>query len=235
MVVDSPRARSTVNHSNLPQDTRDLLEAAELKAQMILEECERHSHWLEELACEAGVDPYDIGFSPGRPALEAARSLARTCQPKAAAYLFESAAQVYWQQVLAPDVQAFVEQLDSLWHWAYGKFELRWSIPEDTKRSWRIWALQSRASAAATQVSQPAEALGKKGMPLRIRPRKARRGYRHEVRAWMKKEGIATVQVAAERLNVGYDILKSIMSDRGNKRYGNDTLAFVLEKIGFKE
>ncbi len=42
---------------------------------------------------------------------------------------------------------------------------------------------------------------------------------------------IRTVPEAASRLGFGYDILKSIMSDRGKKRYGDDTLNRVLTQI----
>lgn len=59
----------------------------------------------------------------------------------------------------------------------------------------------------------------------------ARRGYNTEVRAWMKKNNIPSVEVAARRLGVGYDTLKAIMSDKGRGRYGAETLAEVLQKI----
>jgi hypothetical protein len=63
-------------------------------------------------------------------------------------------------------------------------------------------------------------------------PRKDRRGYRSEVRAWMKRRTIPSVERAARELGVSESTLKSIMSNRGEKRYGDDTLAAVLKKIG---
>lgn len=55
-----------------------------------------------------------------------------------------------------------------------------------------------------------------------------RRGYREEVLAWMKREGLENVAQAAARLHVSKSTLKSIMSSRGTLRYGPDTLQRVL-------
>ena len=62
-----------------------------------------------------------------------------------------------------------------------------------------------------------------------------RRGYRVEVRQWMKDEGLATNAAAARRLGLSTSGLKSIMSSKGEKRYGDETLTRVLKDIGFKE
>lgn len=61
-----------------------------------------------------------------------------------------------------------------------------------------------------------------------------RRGYRLEVQAWMKSIGIESQKQAAKRLGVSIDVLKSIMSDKGERRYSKETLATVLGKIGLK-
>jgi hypothetical protein len=58
-----------------------------------------------------------------------------------------------------------------------------------------------------------------------------RRGYRAEVKKWMKDKGLRSIPDAAERLCVGLDSLKSIMSSKGEKRYGDELLKTVLEKI----
>jgi hypothetical protein len=58
-----------------------------------------------------------------------------------------------------------------------------------------------------------------------------RRGYRQEVRAWMKHIGIQSQKQAARRLGVSIDVLKSIMSDKGRARYSQDTLEQVLKGI----
>ena len=52
-----------------------------------------------------------------------------------------------------------------------------------------------------------------------------RRGYRTEVRAWMDAEEIATIEEAAKKLAVSLTTLKSIMSDKGEARYGEDHLS----------
>ena len=59
-----------------------------------------------------------------------------------------------------------------------------------------------------------------------------RRGYRAEVREWMRAQGLRTNPEAASRLGVSVDILKSIMSSKGQKRYSDHTLQTVLKKIG---
>jgi hypothetical protein len=59
-----------------------------------------------------------------------------------------------------------------------------------------------------------------------------RQGYRTEVRKWMKDKQVKTIEDAAKRLHIGSSTLKSIMTSRGKKRYGEQTLKDVLEKIG---
>jgi hypothetical protein len=61
---------------------------------------------------------------------------------------------------------------------------------------------------------------------------KTRRGYRQEITAWMKSEGIKTQSEAAKRLAVSLDILKTIMSDQGKLRCSEETLNSVLKKTG---
>jgi hypothetical protein len=58
-----------------------------------------------------------------------------------------------------------------------------------------------------------------------------RRGYRTEVRQWMRDKGINTIPDAASRLAVGPDTLKSIMSSKGKRRFSDRTLQEVLKKI----
>ena len=66
-------------------------------------------------------------------------------------------------------------------------------------------------------------------------PAAARRGYRIEIQKWMKSKGLKTTEEAARSLGVGLFTLKSIMSEKGKKRYGDATLTAVLKKIGHKE
>ena len=62
-----------------------------------------------------------------------------------------------------------------------------------------------------------------------------RKGYKAEVRQWMKRKKVETVDDAAAHLGVSVDVLKSIMSDKGKPRYGKETLESVLKKIGYKK
>jgi hypothetical protein len=63
------------------------------------------------------------------------------------------------------------------------------------------------------------------------KPTGKRKGYRTEVRAWMKRNGIKTIPEAGKVLAISDSTLKSIMSDEGNARYGEDTLKRVLGQI----
>jgi hypothetical protein len=51
----------------------------------------------------------------------------------------------------------------------------------------------------------------------------------------MKRKKVDKLDDAAAKLGVSVDVLKSIMSDKGKRRYGPETLHSVLEKIGHKE
>ena len=61
-----------------------------------------------------------------------------------------------------------------------------------------------------------------------------RRGYRTDVRKWMKVEQIPTVAIAAKRIGISQSALKSMMSARGKPRYGEATLTRILGIIGYK-
>lgn len=63
---------------------------------------------------------------------------------------------------------------------------------------------------------------------------KCRRGYRAELRTWMKQTDIENLEQAARKLGVGITALKSIMSSKGRLRCGTQTLEEVLTKIGIK-
>lgn len=215
-----------MDHSKLPQTARDLIEAAEIEAQSIFDTCIKDCSSLREQAYESGFDPFDIGFSPGRPALEAARALAKECPIRAAGHLFHATALVYWQYVLKPDVTIFVTNLETIWQSAHQRFGLNFKMPEEVKRNWRVWALRERAAHSSTKPELPRA--GPRATPA------PRRGYRGEVREWMKRKELKSVADAAKRLGVGPDTLKSIMSSKGRKRYADDTLADVLRQISKK-
>ena len=91
-----------------------------------------------------------------------------------------------------------------------------------TKRA-RHWVMEAYGRLAAMNAQAPSTVVA------------IRRGYRAEVRAWMKREGISSVQKAAKKLAVSDSTLKSIMSNRGDVRYSPETLAEILAKIGYHE
>ena len=63
-------------------------------------------------------------------------------------------------------------------------------------------------------------------------PAQSRRGYRCEIRQWMKSKQIHSVKDAARKLGVSDSALKSMMTDKGEKKYSDETLRRVLEEIG---
>jgi len=62
-----------------------------------------------------------------------------------------------------------------------------------------------------------------------------RNAYRLEVREWMQRQGLTTLEQASKKLAVGLSTLKSIMSDKGSPRYSTRTLEMVLSKIGHRQ
>jgi transcriptional regulator with XRE-family HTH domain len=48
----------------------------------------------------------------------------------------------------------------------------------------------------------------------------------------MKRKQLRSVQDAARKLGISDSTLKSIMSDKGEKKYSDETLRRVLEEIG---
>jgi len=68
----------------------------------------------------------------------------------------------------------------------------------------------------------------------RRKPPAPRRGYRSEIRQWMDRRNLRNNAQAARELTVSVSLLKSIMSAKGKKRYSDETLKRVLEKIRIK-
>lgn len=92
-------------------------------------------------------------------------------------------------------------------------------------------AFESETAAALTVAGKPEdESSGQDAGPA-----VTRRGYRSEIRAYMKKKELATNMQAARHFGVGVDTLKSIMSSKGKPRFSEGTLNGVLKKIGYKE
>jgi hypothetical protein len=119
----------------------------------------------------------------------------------------------------------------------YGKSECKGALAEmrtEAERlAWISLGKQLGSAQAGVAVSNPEQPQA--GADSGIAPdkvtRAVRRGYRKEVREWMRIKELKTIPDAAKRLGVGVDTLKSIMTDKGDKRYGDDTLKSVLEKI----
>jgi len=82
----------------------------------------------------------------------------------------------------------------------------------------------------ATQVTaRVTEVIAPTHFPVKLRPQ---RGYRLQIRAWMKDHDISSVKVAANRLAVSESVLKSIMTTKGKIRHSYETLQKVLKAIG---
>jgi hypothetical protein len=58
------------------------------------------------------------------------------------------------------------------------------------------------------------------------------RGYRQNVREWMARKELKTLEQASSRLGLCKSALKSIMSSKGKPRYCQETLQRVLKEIG---
>ena len=54
-----------MDHSDLPEAARDLIAAAELEAESILESYRENAKEFSAEAYRSGVDPTGLGFSPG--------------------------------------------------------------------------------------------------------------------------------------------------------------------------
>ena len=131
-----------LDHSNLPEIARVLIETAEDQARAIFDACKEDVASLLRQAADGGIDPSGIGLSPGRPALEAAYNMAPECPQLATNYLFKTTALIYWNHVLKPDVTAFMSALQEIWSWAHAKFGLQIVMPEEIKRNWLVWAIE---------------------------------------------------------------------------------------------
>lgn len=62
-----------------------------------------------------------------------------------------------------------------------------------------------------------------------------RRGFRKEIRKYMDNHGLTTIKEAAVHFGVSTSALKSVMSEKGQKRYSVERLQGILKKIGFSE
>jgi hypothetical protein len=136
--------QATVNFSDLPESDRDLIAAAELEAESILEAGQRARDLLVSEAYDLGVDPSGIGFSPGTTLLELAHEKDAQGRQEAANYLFGVAVLLYWK-LLKPDVAGFSTKLDLVWRRVSPKFQLSTEIPNRVKREWHAWALRERS------------------------------------------------------------------------------------------
>lgn len=119
----------------------------------------------------------------------------------------------WWRRASETRQDIFPEQYGHYWIWREDSREGRELFRAET-REWEARLLESTGPEAPAGES-----------PGR------RRGYRAEVRQWMEREGIETISQAAKRLAVSESTLKSIMSDRGECRYSQQTLNRILSII----
>jgi hypothetical protein len=136
-----------VDFSELPQSSRDLIDAAELAAQSVFDAFQGDKDSLTAQAEEMGTSLSSIAFAPGNMALKVAAAKDTQGRHAAADLLFRVTTGEYWK-LLRPDVEAFMSKTTDVWRWAYQKFQINAEIPATVKRAWRIWALQARAAAA---------------------------------------------------------------------------------------
>jgi hypothetical protein len=145
--------------------------------------------------------------------------------------------------VCTESVERYLRQLDRICEGIlarYGRWECKNAIAEMRAEAERLaWISLGKQMAGAkagtittdSKLEQP-EAGADTGKAPATATAVARRGYRAEVHKWMETKGLKTVPEAARRLGVSVDTLKSIMSTRGKKRYGDEKLGHVLEQIG---
>jgi hypothetical protein len=136
-----------IDDSGLPEAYKDLIAAAELDAQSILEASQRENNFLKAQAHDLGVSASDIDFAPGNTVLELAEEKIVHGRAMAADHLFRATALVCWKW-LRPDIDGFMAELKIRWRRVYQKFHLDPRMPEDTRRAWKSWALKERGAAA---------------------------------------------------------------------------------------
>ncbi len=103
----------------LPDDLREVLAAAELDAQSIVDGSQQRAEWLQQLGGERAFG--------NRLLLEAAELQEYHGRLGAADFLFRVAARVCWKHLL--DVEAFIAKLPEVWQWTFSRFGIASSIP----------------------------------------------------------------------------------------------------------
>jgi hypothetical protein len=139
------------------------------------------------------------------------------------------------------EVKRALPSSDDYWVdlWAFSTAPMPWGLGLTAEELWglspREWLARYRVWKYHRDDMHPTAGTSKcspKRPPADNTVRRQRRGYRAEVQKWMRDHSIRTIPQAAQRLGVGFDTLKSIMSSKGEKRYSDDTLSDVLKKIG---
>jgi hypothetical protein len=137
----------------------------------------------------------------------------KAAQDEATAALLDAMAQEY----ISPAAVFNHHTLEVLRRTAVGMYG---GVTGDRLHEWRArwWELKAAAAAATPG-------------PADTPASPARRGYRREMKEYMKKHELATQQIAAKNLGVGLDTLKTIMSNKGKLRCSEETLDRVLKRI----
>jgi hypothetical protein len=141
-----------MDHSDLPEAYRDLIAAAELDAQSILEASQKESNFLKAQAYDLGVSASDIDLAPGNTVLKLAEEKIVQGRGEAADHLLRIVAVQYWKW-LQPDIDRFMAELEIRWRLVYQTFQVDPRMSEDTKRAWKVWALKERAAASEHNAS----------------------------------------------------------------------------------
>jgi hypothetical protein len=114
--------------------------------------------------------------------------------------------------------------------------ELRSLTPDPEEEAIRRGQNQVQAGDLAQLAAKPLQGIAEGAMVPKASGNGAtRRGYRSEIRAYMKSNTLRTNQIAARHFGVSVHTLKSMMSSKGKPRFSEDTLKKVLNKIGHKE
>jgi hypothetical protein len=143
--------------SDLPQPSRDRIQAAALDAERILRANQDEASRLMDQARELGVDPSGVGYSPGSLLMDLARTESQNGRERSSGYLFSAVAIEYWK-LLTPDVDALRRKLDSISGPIATKFGLAPSLLNDCVEFFHALALRERANLMASAPSGQTQA-----------------------------------------------------------------------------
>jgi hypothetical protein len=157
--------------SDLPEAARNRIAAAEIEADSILANFHDTANQLAAEADRLGVDPSDIGYSPGNIPLDLARQKFTDGRDQAAAHLFGVTAGEYLKHG-KPDTEGFDAKLEAIGDWIFQKFHPNRSVLDEMKSICRALALRRRA--AALEATEGAESATEGGFATPKEPASSR-------------------------------------------------------------